>query len=260
MAKNIFIFETSIESYLSLFHRYLNYRFYEIVESIGEGSMGSVSKVRKKDAVIGGSARPEFIKKHSRHHSSMGWFSKSLFCPFASQNSRALSGLTTSEDSDMDESGQQQRGCFATWFGPPQNKYSDVVLESASEDESSRESFNNNKQKRCFCFGGNSQQQQQSSRSVEESMLLEEHQNLKREVERALKHSASSLITYGHKDVVYALKSIHLDRVSSADFMKELKNEGMCCLFFILSMHILFLLTTNHHIYHVNMSWKKLQY
>jgi hypothetical protein len=36
-------------------------RLYEVVEFLGEGSMGSVAKVRKRDTAIGGSARSEFV-------------------------------------------------------------------------------------------------------------------------------------------------------------------------------------------------------
>jgi hypothetical protein len=52
-----------------------------------------------------------------------------------------------------------------------------------------------------------------------------DYADIERQLERVLKRSTSRMITYGHKDVVYALKSIHLDRVSSSDFMKELQNE-----------------------------------
>jgi serine/threonine protein kinase len=37
--------------------------------------------------------------------------------------------------------------------------------------------------------------------------------------------SSSSIITYGRKDVIYALKSIHIDRVKDAVYRKELMNE-----------------------------------
>lgn len=54
-------------------------------------------------------------------------------------------------------------------------------------------------------------------------------EEVERQLDKTLKRSTSSMITYGHKEVIYALKSIHLDRVSSADFMNELKNEGRVC-------------------------------
>jgi hypothetical protein len=36
-------------------------RLYEVIEFLGEGSMGSVAEVKKRDTAIGGSARSEFV-------------------------------------------------------------------------------------------------------------------------------------------------------------------------------------------------------
>lgn len=41
-------------------------RFYEIVQILGQGSMGNVAKVRKRDRMRGGSARQEFVTEEKR--------------------------------------------------------------------------------------------------------------------------------------------------------------------------------------------------
>jgi hypothetical protein len=42
--------------------------FYRVEAVLGEGSMGYVAKVQKKDSVRGGSARPEFVANHRHSH------------------------------------------------------------------------------------------------------------------------------------------------------------------------------------------------
>lgn len=52
---------------------------------------------------------------------------------------------------------------------------------------------------------------------------------LKSKNSKVLEHKPSSLISYGgKKDVVYALKSLHLDRCTNTELKEELKNEGSC--------------------------------
>ena len=120
--------------------------------------MGSVSRCRKRDSAMGGSAREAFVKSHKGC-----CFQLLGFCPaFGSNKSKFVSG----------------------WDDP---KFSD----HPSSDGSSRMSSLHG-----------------SDRNV-------------------YKKSSSSMISYGtKKDAYYALKSIHLDRCSSEEFKKELKNEG----------------------------------
>lgn len=141
------------------------------------------------------------------------------------------------------------QNCF-TLFCCPARQSPSSALTPISEDRSvagsgkGDESLESASPERCWdgVFGGlfhrSLKQQLNSDRSSckgrfdfddakDENILTKaDYEEIDRHVERKLKHSTSSLITYGHKDVEYALKSIHLDRVSSSDFMKELKNEG----------------------------------
>lgn len=50
---------------------------YEVMEILGEGSMGSVSRVRKRTDAVGGSARRAFVEKHSQRNDCCGmtWLS-----------------------------------------------------------------------------------------------------------------------------------------------------------------------------------------
>ena len=220
--------------------------------------MGSVAKVRKRVEVIGGSARAGYRKSQRQPYKFLNMFPFLLqFCPInrhppiSSEESQAYQGMSAISGSDewRDNSGNGSN-CF-TLFCCPARQSSDSVLAPISEHRSLAASISGNSDKGdsqgCWegVFGGffhrsTSRQHHTSERSStkgsfdfdsstsDDNNVLnkEDYDEIERHVERTLKHSTSSLIHYGHKDVVYALKSIHLDRVSSTDFMKELKNEG----------------------------------
>lgn len=222
--------------------------------------MGSVSRVRKRAEVIGGSARVQYRKLHAPPNKIFAMFPFLLnFCPTKQrtpsssetssggyQKMSALSGNSNWIDSD--NNGQN---CFL--FCCPARQSPSSALTPISEDRSLtgsvQEGGSIESESRGGCWEGgfgvffiHSTTRQSSSRrsstkgsfdfddSADDNLLTkEDYESIDRHIEKKLKHSTSSLITYGHKDVEYALKSIHLDRVSSSDFMKELKNEGTTC-------------------------------
>jgi hypothetical protein len=57
------------ENLIQIHHKVDPLEFYFIEAVLGEGSMGYVAKVQKKDSVRGGSARPEFVANHRHLHS-----------------------------------------------------------------------------------------------------------------------------------------------------------------------------------------------
>jgi hypothetical protein len=66
------------ENMLQKHHRIDPMEFYTIESVLGEGSMGYVAKVLKKDSARGGSARPDFVVQHRHLHGHprtiCGWF------------------------------------------------------------------------------------------------------------------------------------------------------------------------------------------
>jgi hypothetical protein len=59
------------------------------------------------------------------------------------------------------------------------------------------------------------------------SMSSSNHRRITPKNKKVLLHKPSSLISYrGSKTVIYALKSLHLDRCTSVTLKEELKNEG----------------------------------
>ena len=144
------------------------YRYYEVIKVLGEGSMGSVSKVHKRRNVLGGSARSEFVKEAKRR--SRWWcpnFENCFgFCPRAKQEESKNKLLETIEEN-----------------APSQDMGAPLLYSSVNSE---------------------------NIRTCSESSQVS---------------SSSSIITYGRKDVTYALKSIHVDRVRDSVYRKELMNE-----------------------------------
>jgi len=159
-------------------HRRDPMKIFEVIEILGTGSMGSVSRVVKKSSAVGGSAREAFVKEQKGC-----CFQLLGFCPaFGSPKSKFISG----------------------WDDPDDLALSDRLSSEASSRTASFHSAHGSVYKK-----------------------------------------ASSMISYGtKKDVYYALKSIHLDRCSSEEFKKELKNEGVSHCAWII---ILFLFRKTHH-------------
>jgi hypothetical protein len=165
--------------------------------------------VVKNDSVRGGSARPEFVKKHHSAHRKICFCIPSpiSFCcdedetipnmkgtfivvPQVTDSTRKHHELNVSSLSSSDFSN----------VGPP-NSISTTTTSNASDsqhhhDENDNDNNNNN--------------------------------NNNPKVFHTQK--SSRIVSYGTKKVThYALKSIILDRCSTPEFKEELKNEGSLC-------------------------------
>jgi len=208
---------------------------------LGEGSMGSVAKVKKADSARGGSARAAFVKEnqtccfrclswlklpggytekkfvdatHSRDTSSRDGYS-SLSSSLRSSNP-AMKSLYGSYPPSRDIS---QRGVVSSPM-PTHKEISETEdLEPPSPLETSPEKAapptppTSN--------SPSTKQHESNPPRVSPPTTRQVVANPKK-----LSSQRSSLITYGtQKEVYYALKSIILDRCSSKEFCDELKNE-----------------------------------
>lgn len=158
---------------------------YEIMEMLGEGSMGSVSRVRKRVEAVGGSARAAFVQKHHTPSAAakcccFGWL---RFLQLPSQGDVM------------------------------------VVSDNGSEGSSTTATAAAKKTR--------------SSRSVGSSSTTASSTT-----NRKMYRQSSSIVKFDtHKDTFYALKSIHLDRCSTKEYVDELKVsahahtkwDGMTC-------------------------------
>lgn len=165
-------------------------RFYEVLKVLGDGSMGSVSKVQKRESALGGSARQHFVKREQRHNRCFGLFDLEgclSFCPIFKKEEGPLSNV---------------------WVIPDSLRRSDNAATSSTGTSSSDIKAN------------------QTMKTIHETLEHEDKDLSKNaKVARYAKHRSSSLITYDHKAVTYALKSIHLDQCRDEILRQELLNE-----------------------------------
>jgi hypothetical protein len=140
---------------------------YEVMEILGEGSMGSVSRVRKRPDAVGGSARAAFVQKHS---------SRGSLC-------------------SMDKC------CFGLfqWIQLPGQK--NAFVESSRTDISMSNDSTMSNPPPSSSDGASSDNNHRFYRKQSSLVKYEKHK----------------------KDNFYALKSIHLDRCSSQEYVDELK-------------------------------------
>jgi calcium-dependent protein kinase len=76
-------------------------RYYEVVKILGDGSMGSVSKVQKRKNMVGGSARPSFVEAEYRRNLCFGFFFCPAICPVSKEESSKTSALETIDEKGM---------------------------------------------------------------------------------------------------------------------------------------------------------------
>jgi len=149
-----------------------------------------------------------------------------FFCPALESSTPGLL-VTISEDEDAarghasDKSDKQ--GCWGGLLGWRQSTTANNEKQQPHHQQAKRAQTTNTRPvstHSSFDFDNS------SHHSAESNLLTKtDYEQIDSQMNRALQHSTSSIIHYGHKDVIYALKSIHLNRVSNSDFMKELKNE-----------------------------------
>ena len=169
----------------SLLHVHQNrdpLRYYEILKVLGDGSMGSVSKVQKRKSAKGGSARKHFVQREKRRRWCWG-----LLDP-----ERCGLGFCIPKEED------EIRSFSNDLLVPPFNSSTSTDIFSGVEN---------------------------SETSAEERKHPKTPPSRDARVKVFSASKSSSMITYESKDVVYALKSIHLDRCKDRVFRQELMNE-----------------------------------
>ena len=187
-------------------------RYYEILKVLGDGSMGSVSKVKKRKSAIGGSARQKFVEEESMHSVSdmngpLKMFQKCfIFCFPGSKESTKQNAVDAMDEED-EEQHKLSGGSRGSSAGGA-SAISALTGDSLSRYETSTDS--NGKESTTL-----TEQEPTTSERVKRQQKYRKNQG----------RSTSTMISYGEVNVVYALKSIILDRVTDPTFRKELMNE-----------------------------------
>jgi hypothetical protein len=178
-------------------------RYYQIVKVLGEGSMGSVAKVKKRDRAKGGSARTQFVKEE--RDSEAFCFCLPFFGSFANR--------------------------MRASFDSARNPFLVLVASSDEMSPLANDLSNGSSLQTSGAVGGSSKYSSDGSALSPDSgrcctKKCDAGRGRKGHMQDAWP-STSTLITHGtKKESYYALKSIHLDRCTNRAYMKELRNEG----------------------------------
>jgi len=171
-------------------------RYYTVLQLLGDGSMGSVSKVRKR--TFGGSARQSFVHDE-RKARRRGCFPCFLFCfPGQSDSSSGSGSGSGSKNSflSVDKSNAPSTGT-----NPTESFYDD-------DDNDDDEEEGNN---------GTNHSNKQSTNTFSDRARQRREQ---------YKRKASSMISFGTEvSVDFALKRIVLDQCRNPAFQRELMHE-----------------------------------
>lgn len=183
-----------------------------------ETAQGSVAKVRKRDRAKGGSARQAFVKEEHKGDCCFHIKNWLAWLPSWSGNAwmvPARTTTTTTKTNTTSTSGGDNDDELTPLKGSEESKHA-----ARSSSNSNSNSYGKNMDSSFHSFASWSEwvdpkgrHRHNSSKPVNRKEFIHSH--------------SSSLITFGtKKESYYALKSIHLDRCTSKEFVKELKNEG----------------------------------
>ncbi|KAG7359172.1 protein kinase family protein [Nitzschia inconspicua] len=165
------------------------YRYYEVLKVLGDGSMGSVSKVKKRKSAIGGSARKEFVEKERLETKKTLFQHCFSFCIPGSKENKKEHLFVSVKDGEI--------ACKSNKSREDSGTISALTGDSSYRDAGAGENG--------------------SVASSPVSQVGSKRRTFKK---------SSSLISYsGESNAVYALKTIILDKVTDATFRKELLNE-----------------------------------
>lgn len=189
-------------------------RYYEVLKVLGDGSMGSVSMVKKRKSAVGGSARKSFVEEEKRG-SAVQIFPCLTFClpGFKERKKRNSDSFVTVVD-DSDNASDGVSSAFTEGSG---------ILVHRSEKGGGTGSGSSGT--------GKDETKAHSRTASAVSFASQDEDDNAKASDRArrvstYKKSTSSMISYGSDlSVTYALKSIILDRAMDSTFRRELLNE-----------------------------------
>lgn len=190
--------------------------YYKVKKTIGNGSMGSVALVKKRSQTVGGSARQqvrEAVRTHKRKQECFrlpfgigGLFRLCIEDELRVEEKNPLSG---SKPGKPRRGGKNALLSVETWLGSSEGSSGVSSSESSSSSTSSgvkERSHRQRSSRRSLLTGG--------SGTVGGSEHLYE--------DDGSKTTSSGRSALDHE---YAMKSIHLSRVTDDTFVQELKNE-----------------------------------
>lgn len=206
-------------------------QYYEIVRTLGAGSMGNVSLVRKKAKAIGGSARPHNISPINRRRAlvedSLRKITKQTPLSSSSSSPRPIS--TSSRSCCL------FGRCLQVCAGKDERRHSSGLLDTKRTSTGTTEASSPT------TSSGPGHRQQGKSTSIatliktkpnilidvpqEEGTKVNKYHTTEGTTSTPLKHNQSSISNDSKYEMHYAMKSIHLNRLKDEVYRLELRNE-----------------------------------
>lgn len=194
------------------------YKYYDIIKLMGDGSMGSVSKVKKRKSAMGGSARKANVEKEqqqAKEELCFGLKIPSCFFHFCHRNMSSSGNTIHLVEEDEDEDTTKE-GVLALSMVDPTFAMSGVSGITIEEDHTTNDTdltYSTDSISAINFPSSDNRKKEKSTKIVSAS------------ARSSGRHS--TMVSYGDKLVgsVYALKSIVIKHVKNQTFIEELQNE-----------------------------------
>jgi len=193
------------------------YKYYDIIKLMGDGSMGSVSKVKKRKSAMGGSARKVNVQKE---HADELCFGIKLPACFQFCNRNSSSGNTVIHMVEEGDEEETKPGGVLSVVDPAfaMSGVSGITIDEESSDLTySTDSIS------AINFQSEASKKAQAHRNKK----FNGSKNSSARSSQSARSRQSTMVSYGDKLVgsVYALKSIVIKHVKNPTFIQELQNE-----------------------------------
>jgi hypothetical protein len=200
------------------------YNYYEIIKIMGDGSMGSVSMVKKRKSAVGGSARKTYVSREKKQKQLQNNKIFKLFPPcclftFCIPNhNKDGSGIVEEEET--------KDGVFTDKIDDPALFMSNNSgVSGITMDQSLSASYGSDDDD-----SGNDSAISKSDGNTNTGKKKKNPKTLNSSssTSRRSRRGYSSMISFDNNNkygVIYALKSIVMDRISDITYIEELQNE-----------------------------------
>ena len=203
------------------------YTYYEVINVLGLGSMGSVAMVRKRPSAIGGSARKRNITSSSTN-------------THTATNNNSINSTPTNSKSSHDDNGDDKNNdtprldpCFqfpmigpvVLWFHDTFRKTDGIMITSDNDGNNNSNNSNNDYMGVYDDDPSADDDTVSTPKIITTSSSSKSLSNFYPNNNNNNTRSSDSNNSHNSYDMTYAMKSIHISRCTDPTFVEELQNE-----------------------------------